>query len=148
MRRCILSIFGLQGLGFSLRGWELTEGEIVLRVRDESPAFCSRCHQLAQVRYVKGRWRKIYHGFGFRRRVYLLVRKERYFCQTCQKAFTRAMPLVYPWQRRTEEPETQIIDSLRGQSFRSVEEKEGISYGVSKRILMRRLDPEKLLWTG
>jgi transposase len=58
------------------------------------------------------------------------------------------VPLVCPWQRRTGEAEDQIIDSLRGQSFRSVEEKEGISYGVSKRILMRRLDPEKLLWTG
>lgn len=148
MRKTILNIFGLQGLGFSLRGWELTEGEIILRVRHESSAFCPRCHQPARGRYERGQWRKIYHGFGFGRRVYLVVRKERYFCQACQRAFTRAVPLVCPWQRRTGEAEDQIIDSLRGQSFRSVEEKEGISYGVSKRILMRRLDPEKLLWTG
>lgn len=148
MSESILNIFGLQGLGFSLRRWEVTEEEIILQVNDESKAFCPRCGKHAQGRYEKGKLRKIYYGFGFGRRVYLLVRKERYYCQVCQRAFTKAVPLVFPWQRRTEEAEEQIIESLQGQSFRSVEEKEGIGYGVSKRILMRRLDPEKLLWTG
>jgi transposase len=35
---------------------------------------------------------------------------------------------------------------LRGRSFRSLEEKEGISYGIAQRVLERRLDPEKLVW--
>jgi transposase len=148
MSKSILNIFGLQGLGFSLRRREVTEEEIILQVNDESKAFCPRCGKHAQGHYEKGKLRKIYYGFGFGRRVYLLVRKERYYCQVCQRAFTKAVPLVFPWQRRTEEAEEQIIESLQGQSFRSVEEKEGIGYGVSKRILMRRLDPEKLLWTG
>jgi len=42
--------------------------------------------------------------------------------------------------------ERQIVESLRGRSFKSVAEKEGISYGISRRLLMRRLNPERLAW--
>ena len=96
--------------------------------------------------HEKGRWRKVYHGYGFGRKVYLRLRKSRYFCSTCQRAFTEQLLLITPWQRHTEGTEKQIIESLRGQSFKSVSEKEGSSYGVAKRILLRRLDPEKLMW--
>jgi transposase len=133
-------------LGFSLLAWEVVEEEILLRVKPQDPALCPRCGNISQNRHEKGKWRKIYHGFGFGRKVYLLVRKDRYLCQPCKRSFTEKIPLVSPWQRRTFEAEGQIIESLRGQSFRSLSQKEGISYGVSKRILMRRLDPEKLLW--
>ncbi|TLN05351.1 ISL3 family transposase, partial [bacterium] len=128
------------------REWHLSEGVIILKLGDESPALCPRCQQPSRELYQRGPWRKVYHGFGFGRRVYLLIRKDRYFCSSCKLRFTKSVPLVYPWQRRTEEAERQIIGSLRGRSFRSVEQKEGVSYGVSRRILMRRVDPEKLLW--
>ena len=146
MRKGILTVFGLQGLGFSLREWQIVDGSIILKLRDENPAVCPRCRQQSQNLYQRGPWRKIYHGFGFGRRVYLLLRKDRYFCRACGRAFSKLTPLVSPWQRRTEEAERQIMGSLRGRSFRSLAQKEGISYGVSRRILMRRVDPEKLLW--
>lgn len=146
MSKSILKIFHLQDLGFSLVGWEVGEEEIVLKLKAENQASCPRCGQISCNRYEKGKWRKVYHGFGFRRKVYLLVRKERYFCSSCQRTFTERVPLIFPWQRRTEKAEGQIIENLRGQSFKSLAKKEGISYGVSKRILMRRVDPEKLLW--
>src|SRR4030065_2874884 len=146
MRKGILTVFGLQGLGFSLREWQITEGAIILKIRGENPAFCSRCHRQSRDLYQRGPWRKIYHGFGFGRRVYLLVRKDRYFCPACHLTFTKTVPLVFPWQRRTEEAERPIMGSLQGRSFRSVEQKQGVSYGVSRRILMRRVDPEKLVW--
>lgn len=76
-----------------------------------------------------------------------VVKKKPLFLFDLSKTFyTERLPLIPPWQRQTEGAEKQIIGSLRGQSFKSVAEKEGISYGVSKRILMRRLDPEKLMW--
>lgn len=146
MSKNILKIFHLQDLGFSLMGWEVKEEEIVLRVKAENQTSCPRCGQDNSSRYERGKWRKVYHGFGFGRKVYLLMRKDRYFCSSCQRTFTEKIPLVSPWQRRSEKAEGQIIESLRGQSFQSLSQKEGISYGVSKRILMRRLDPEKLLW--
>ena len=54
--------------------------------------------------------------------------------------------MIPPWKRQTDGAEKQIIESLGGQSSKSVAEKEGISYGAAKRILMRRLDPEKFMW--
>jgi transposase len=148
MSKSILKVFHLQDLGFSLITWEVREKEIVLKLKIENQASCPICGHISQNRYERGKWRKVYHGYGFDRKVYLLLRKDRYVCQPCQKVFTESIPLSSPWQRRTKKAEGQIIESLRGQSFKSVAEKEGISYGVSKRILMRRLDPEKLLWTG
>lgn len=148
MSKNILKVFHLQELGFSMITWEVREKEIVLKLKAESQVSCPVCGHSSCSRYERGKWRKVYHGFGFGRKVYLLLRKDRYFCLSCKKAFTEKVPLVSPWQRRTEKAEGQIIESLRGQSFKSLAEKEGISYGVSKRVLMRRLDPEKLLWTG
>lgn len=147
MNKNILKVFHLQELGFSLVAWEVQEEGIYLRLKPENPALCPRCGNRSQSLHEKGKWRRIYHGFGFGRKVYSLVRKDRYFCQSCRRPFTVNIPLVSPWQRRTDEAERQIIESLRGQSFRSLSQKEGINYGVSKRILMRRLDPEELLWT-
>jgi len=147
MSKSILKVFHLQDLGFSLMTWDITEEEIILKLKAESKASCPRYGHSSRSRYERGKWRKVYHGFYFGRKVYLLLRKGRYFCSPCQRAFTVKVPLVSPWQRRTYEAEGQIIGNLRGQSFKSLSEKEGISYGVSKRILMRRLDPEKLLWT-
>ena len=147
MSQNILKVFHLQDLGFSLLAWDVLGEEIILRVKSQNLGSCPRCGHSSQSRHERGKWRKIYHGFCFGRKVYLLVRKDRYFCQSCQRAFTEKIPLVSPWQRQTDEAEGQIIESLRGQSFRSLSQKEGISYRVSRRILMRRLDPEKLLWT-
>jgi transposase len=148
MSKNILKVFHLQDSGYSLLGWEVQEDEIFLRLKPGNAALCPRCGNTSDRPHEKGKWRKIYHGFGFGRKVYLLVRKERYFCPSCRRPFTVKIPLVSPWQRRTEEAERQIIESLRGQSFRSLSQKEGINYGVSKRILMKRLNPEELLWTG
>jgi len=139
MIKNILKVFRLQDLGFSLLAWDVFGEEIVLRVKPRNLASCPRCSNSSQSRHEKGKWRRIYHCLGFGRKVYLLVRKDRYFCRSCKRVFTEKIPLVSPWQRRTDESEGQIIESLS--------QKEGISYGVSKGILMRRLDPEKLLWT-
>jgi len=146
MSKNILKVFHLQDSGFSLLAWEVQEGEIYLRVKPGNAVSCPRCDNRSDSLHEKGKWRRIYHGYGFGRKVYLLVRKDRYFCQSCQRPFTVKIPLVSPWQRRTDEAERQIIESLRGQSFRSLSQKEGINYGVSKRILMKRLNPEELLW--
>jgi transposase len=146
MSQSILVIFRLQGLGYALQGWTSSEDEVLLKVRDTTPAICPRCHQGSRQRYEKGGWQKIYHGAGFGWRIYLLVRRERYFCPLCRRPFTKIHPLLAPWRRRTDLAERQLLTSLRGQSFKSVAEKEGISYGISRRVLQRWVDPEKLLW--
>ncbi|MFQ6052448.1 MAG: ISL3 family transposase [Candidatus Hydrothermarchaeota archaeon] len=146
MEEIILKIFNLQGMTFPWKNCEVSDEEILLEFGESGQAMCPHCGTLSQNRHERGKLRKIYHGYGFGRRVYLLLRKDRYFCKRCQRSFTERVPLVLPQQRKTLEAEDQILESLRGQSFKSLAEKEGISYGVARRVLQRRLDPEELIW--
>ena len=66
--------------------WKVYGREIVLKVKDESPAICPSCQRRTENRHERGKWRRIYHGFGFGRKVYLLARKERYFCSSYGKS--------------------------------------------------------------
>ncbi|GEM_PF-5245194 len=145
MEKSILNIFNLQGIGLYFLDSKDYEREVVLEVKDESPALYPSCQRRTESRSKRGKWRRISHGFGLERRVYLLVRKEQYFCSSCGKLFTKKMQLMRSWQRRTLEAEVQILESLRGQSFKSLAQKQGISYGVSKRVLNGRLEPGKLI---
>ena len=105
MSKNILKVFHLQDLGFFLITWEVREEEIHLRLKAENQASCPACGHISCSRYERGKWRKVYHGYGFGRKVYLLLRKDRHFCLFCKKAFTEKVPLVSPWQRRTEKAE-------------------------------------------
>ena len=78
MSKNILKVFHLQDLGFSLITWEVTDGEIHLKLKAENQASCPLCGHSSFSRYERGKWRKVYHGFGFGRKVYLLLRKDRY----------------------------------------------------------------------
>jgi len=146
MEEIILKIFNLQGMTFPWTNCEVSDEEILLEFGESGQAMCPHCGTLSQNRHERGKLRKIYHGYGFGRRVYLLLRKDRYFCKRCQRSFTERVSLVLPQKRKTREAEDQILESLRGQSFKSLAEKEGISYGVARRVLQRRLDPEELIW--
>jgi transposase len=146
MKEIILEIFNLQGLDRGLAKCWVTEGEIYFKLKDSHQASCPRCGVLTDKRHARGRWRKVYHGSAFGRRVWVLLRKSRYLCGSCSKPFTEELSWILPRQRKTVEAEQQIIHSLRGQSFKSVSEKEGISYGVSKRVLKRCLNPEQVRW--
>jgi transposase len=66
--------------------------------------------------------------------------------RACGKPFTEVSPFIRPRQRRTKAAERAILESLRARSFKSVQEREGISYGVSSRVLRRCLDPQKVTW--
>jgi len=146
MRKTILEIFNLQDSGIFLRECDVFEEELILRIRESNHAECPRCNKITRGRHAIGKWRKIYHGYGFGRKVYLLVRKDRYLCSRCEKTFTETLPIVLPRQRKKIKAEDQILEALRGQSFKSLAEKEGVSYGVARRVLQRRLNPEELIW--
>jgi len=146
MGKIILKIFDLQDLGDLFKRVTVVDKEIVLEFGDRREAICPLCGQWSRRRHARGKLRKVYHGYCFGRKVYLVFRQWRYFCKPCGKAFLERLSLVSPRQRRTVRAEEQILESLRGRSLRSLEEKEGISYGVSRRVLERRLDPEKLVW--
>lgn len=146
MKEDILAIFGLQGLGRKLAGLELKEHELIFHFRESREAECPVCGRWSRRRHARGQSRLVYHGVVFGRRVYLRVRNSRYLCRACGKPFTEVNPFIRPRQRRTKAAERAILESLRGRSFKSVREREGISYGVSSRVLRRCVDPERIVW--
>jgi transposase len=146
MKEDILAIFNLQGLGRKLEGLELTDEEVIFHFRESRSAACPVCGRWSRRRHARGKPRLVYHGVVFGRRVWLGVRNSRYLCRACGKPFTEVNPFIRPRQRRTKAAEGAILESLRGRSFKSVQEREGISYGVSSRVLRRCLDPAKISW--
>jgi transposase len=72
MSKNILKVFHLQASGFSLLAWEVQEDDIFLKVKPENATLCPRCGNNSDRPHEKGKWRKIYHGFGFGRKVSLL----------------------------------------------------------------------------
>jgi hypothetical protein len=54
--------------------------------------------------------------------------------------------MIAPQQRRTREAEKAILASLRGRSFKSVAERDGLSDGVCQRILTRCVNPQQVPW--
>lgn len=146
MKEDILAIFQLQGLGRRLQGFEVRDRDVVLRFGESRQARCPRCGRVSRKRHARLKPRLVYHGVVFDRRIWLGWRNSRYLCRTCGKPFTEASPFIRPWQRRTQAAERAVLEALRGRSFKSVHEREGISYGVSSRVLRRCVDPGKIAW--
>ncbi len=146
MRKDILAIFDLQDIGRKLQSFEVGDEEVVLHFKETRQARCSRCGRWSRRRHARGKPRLVYHGVVFGRRVWLGLRNDRYHCRVCGKPFTEVNSFIRPRQRRTQAAERAILDALRGRSFKSIHEREGISYGVSSRVLRRCLDPAKIAW--
>ena len=85
---------------FSYKDCEVFDEEIPLEFGESRQAGCPRCGTLSQNRHEIGKLRKIYNGYGFGRRVYLLLRKGRYFCKRCKRSFTERLSMVLPRQRK------------------------------------------------
>ena len=62
------------------------------------------------------------------------------------RPFTEEISLISPRQKKKIEAEEQILENLKGQSFKSLAEKEEVEYRVARRVLQRRLNPEELIW--
>lgn len=146
MKEDILAVFELQGLGRRLQGLEIRDKEVVLHFRESRQAQCPRCSRWSHHRHARLKPRLVYHGVVFGRQIWLGLRNSRYLCRACGKPFTEISPFIRPRQRRTQAAEQAVLEALRGRSFKSVEEREGISYGVSSRVLRRCVDPARVDW--
>lgn len=146
MKEDILALFELQGLERVFDGFEIGDKDVVLRFRESRRARCPGCGRWSRRRHARLKPRLVYHGVVFGRRIWLELRNSRYLCRVCARVFTEESPFIRPRQRRTQAAERAVLEALRSRSFKSVEEREGISYGVSSRVLRRCVDPEKIVW--
>ena len=87
MEKIILKIFNLQDIECLFKDCKVIGAEIILEFAETKQAICPRRSLLSRSRHPRGKVRKIYHGYGFGRKVYLKLRKSRYFCKRCGKAF-------------------------------------------------------------
>jgi len=146
MKKDILAIFNLQDFGRKLEGIEIRDGEVIFHLRESCRGRCPGCGRWSRHLHARGKLRLVHHGGVMERRICLSLRNNRYLCRVCKKPFTEVNELVRPRQRRTKAAERAVLEALRVRSFKNVSDREGISYGVSSRILRRCIDPERITW--
>ena len=88
------------------------------------------CHQLSDFKMVK-------HQLWGKRIVYLKGRKDRWKCCKCKKPFTESWPGVKKWSRKSEEAEYQILELLRGKSFRQLAQENNVSDHEARYLLSK-----------
>lgn len=122
------------------------DGEVILHLRESSRARCPHCGRWSRHLHSRGKLRLVHLGIVLERKPWLALQNNRYVCRACRKVFTEVNDLVRPRQRRTKAAERAVLEALRVRSFKNVSDREGISYGVSSRILRRCIDPERITW--
>lgn len=126
MKNDISKIFHLQA--FWIRHIEITKENIEINVElKKKHRRCPHCGKRSGYCHQKGKIQRVKHHLWGRRLVYLKGRKNRWQCPKCNKPFTEAWPGVKKWSRKTEEAEYQILDLLKGKSFRQLAEENKIS---------------------
>ncbi len=136
MKNDIAKIFRLQA--FKIYGSVVTEKEVILRVAlKKSHVRCPFCGRLKQGCYEKGKVRRVKHQYWGKKVVILEGRKSRWWCKHCQRSFTEIWPGVKKWSRKSEEAEFQILDLLKGKSFRRLQEENGISDHEARYLLSK-----------
>lgn len=102
-------------------------------------ASCTECKQWSGKRYERGKYRKVsHHPDVLGRKVYLLIRKDRYFCQGCNKTFTEQYWFLPARMRMTLLACDEVLKQLRKRSFNFVEEEYGISYRTAVQLLKKQ----------
>ncbi|OGB89713.1 hypothetical protein A2625_06295 [candidate division WOR-1 bacterium RIFCSPHIGHO2_01_FULL_53_15] len=140
MKNDIAKIFGLQA--FWIRAIILQPKAIEIEVElKKKHRCCPRCGKKADYCHQAGRLRLVKHHLWGERIVYLKGRKSRWQCSRCGKPFTEQWPGLKQWSRKTETAEYQLLNLLKGKSFRQLRVENGIS-DHEARYLLAKVDTE------
>lgn len=85
------------------------------------------------------------HHWILGKRIYVKVRKRRFWCKGCRRSFPEEIPWLRPWARMSRQAEGEALYELRHLSFSIVQERLGVSYGTLRRILDRGVDEGEAL---
>lgn len=149
MKNDIAKIFHLQA--FWIRDLHIDDDrlEIVVELKKKYH-LCPRCGTKSLCCHQLGKFKIVKHQLWGKRIVYLKGRKSRWKCAKCQKPFTEVWPGVKKWSRKSEEAEYQILELLRGKSFRQLAQENKVSdhearYLLSKIVTTPNWQEEKRL---
>ncbi|MFS8536059.1 MAG: ISL3 family transposase [Limnochordales bacterium] len=139
MNQLIRELLGLQG--WVLYRVKVAEDRIdVYGGRPRKQARCPVCGTLTRSVYDRAEeWRSKLHTWCNGVPVYLWVRPRRFQCSGCRKVFTEQFPGIRPWARRTEHAEEELLRRLAHRSFQGAAQEAGVSPGVLRRLLLKRV---------
>ncbi len=130
----VAEILNLQA--FHLLSIEYLEEEVIIAAKLKRQFIkCPRCGRGSEKVHQYNHPRKVLCDIWGRRKVYLVGDKKRWRCRYCKKPFAEAWPGLRKSSRKTEQAKVQILNALKGQSFRSLEETSGIRVHESRYLL-------------
>jgi len=136
MKNDISKIFHLQA--FWIRSVEMKEKGIELNVvLKKKHLICPRCGMSAKICHQKGKEVRVKHSFLGNKTVYLMGHKARWKCFRCNRPFTEVWSGLRKWSRKTEEAELQILNLLKGKSFRQLWKENAVSDHEARYLLSR-----------
>lgn len=148
MSQSILQVLGLQGF-VVYKQWEENQDVVIKIGRPRKWAICPHCGQGTGRVNDRGKERRWYHSRINGRRVLLQGRLRRFWCPSCQRAFTETYPGIRLRARRTEQAEREVLEELRTGTFGALRKRFGVAYRTAtkalQRLVPRQLDLGKLL---
>jgi len=136
MKNDIAKIFRLQA--FWVRSVILLPNAIEVEIElKKKYRRCPRCGKRANYRHQAGKIRFVKHHLWGERIVYLKGRKDRWHCRRCDKPFTEQWPGLKQWSRKTETAEYQLLNLLKGKSFRQLQQENGVSDHEARYLLAK-----------
>jgi len=113
-----------------------------LRVEPKLKDACPHCGTMSDSVHQHGeKPSRILWSFIGQRPVFIVVIRRRLWCKQCQKAFTQTLPGVDKQQRMSVLAKIQLLQNLAEQSFAATKRSLGVSYGRSRRVLLKLTMP-------
>lgn len=110
-------------------------------------AVCPRCLGRTKIGYDTQPKRTILHTTIGEQLLYLHISPRRFVCLCApDKPFVEALPGITGKRRTTKKLDADVLNALKGQSFKTVEEKLSLSYPALRSRLESAVDPGKLKW--
>lgn len=110
-------------------------------------AVCPRCLKRTKTGYDKQAERVVLHTSIGSQLLYIHIVPRRFMCScTPTKPFSERVPGITGKRRTTTRLDTELLEHLSGQSFKTVERKLAISYPAARRRLETAVDPKQLRW--
>lgn len=147
MGKSITSLLKIQGWFKILDLREETHTIHLFLKPQRKTAVCHRCSKRTKTGYDTQPERTILHTTIGEQLLFLHISPRRFLCICApDKPFVEAIPGVTGKRRTTEKFDSELLEHLRGQSFKTVESKLSLSYPALRNRLESAIDPTRLKW--
>lgn len=110
-------------------------------------AVCPRCLKRTKTGYDTRQERTILHTKIGKQLLFLHISPRRFTCMCSpDRPFIEKIPGITGRRRTTTQLDSEILDHLSGQSFKTVERKLSLTYPAARKRLEEAVDPSSLRW--